>query len=105
MTDMNDEALFTYYRGRGRMQVVPRNTKGWVSLVIYLAIILAPTLPMALLGDDISPWIIASYLLLTLVITILYLRWAISRSQRVDLDDIDRNYPDYLEWKRRKGRD
>ena len=67
---MKDEALFTYYRGRGRMQVVPRNARGWASLLIYMAIILAPTLPMALLGDDISLWIVIAYVLLTLVITI-----------------------------------
>lgn len=102
---MSDNPWFNYYRGRGRMQIVPRNGRGWASLGALMAIILAPTLPMAMLGDSISPWLIAAYVALTLVVTILWVRWAIGRSQRVDLDDVDRNYAEYLEWKRRQGRD
>lgn len=102
---MPDEPWFNYYRRGWQMQIVPRNAKGWASLAALMAIILAPTLPLSLLGDAISPWLIVAYVALVIVLTLLWVRWAISRAQRVDLDDIDCNYDDYLEWKRRNGRD
>ena len=102
---MADEPLFNYYRGGWQMQLVPRNGKGWASLAIFMVVILAPTLPMALIGDDISLWLVGVYVLLTIVVTILWIRWAISRSERIDLDQVARDQAEFREWKRRQGGD
>ena len=102
---MSDDAWFNYYRGRGKMQIVPRNAQGWASFAALMVVILVPALAMTTLGDDISPWLVVAFVVLTLMITFLWIRWAIGRARRIDLDDIDRDYPDYLEWKRRHRRD
>ena len=102
---MSEEPLFNYYRRGWQMQIVPRNGKGWASLAALMATVLAPTLPMALIGDDISPWLVGAYVLLTVVVTILWIRWAISRSERIDLAEVARDHAELKEWKRRRGRD
>jgi hypothetical protein len=102
---VGDDYLYTYYRGRGRMKIVPRNARGWAIFALYMAIVIVPLAAILGVVDKVGPWWPVSYVVLMLVVTFLWVRWAISRSKQIDLDDVDRNYADYLEWKRRQRRD
>ena len=97
-----DDPWFTYFRGRGKMQITPRNGKGWAALIVFVLLLTAPALLLPWLVE-ISPWLLVPYLVLITAIVILFIRWAISRSERIDLDEMSRDYADYKKWKRRGG--
>lgn len=97
-----DEPLFTYYRGRWKMQLTPRNGKGLAALLTFIAVLTLPAIALGWLIEQ-SPWLLIPCLLAILAVTLLFIRWAISRSERIDLDEISRDYADYKEWKRRGG--
>lgn len=101
---MTDDPWFTYYRRGWHMQIVPRNAKGWAALVAFIAIVAAPAFLIGPLLES-TPWLVVPYLAGILLVTILFIRWAIGRSERIDLDEIARDHAEFQEWKRRHGKD
>ena len=98
-----DDPMFNYFRGRGRLQVVPRNGKGWAATALFVVAITLPAAAMPWLLD-ISPWLLVPHFALILVAIFAFTRWAKSRSRVIDLAEIDRDYDEFQEWKKRKGR-
>lgn len=100
---MMDDPWFTYFRGRGKMQITPRSGKGWAAVIAFTLAVTVPAfgLPWAI-GR--SPWLLVPYLLLTLLLTVAFVRWAITKSERVDLTMTAAELAEFNEWKRRGKR-
>jgi hypothetical protein len=98
-----DEAWFTYFRGRGKMQITPRNGKGWAALAAYVAMVV---MPAAFLGPvrERSLWLLVPYLTLLAVLTFAFIRFAIARSERIDLNMSAAELEEFRAWKRRGKR-
>ena len=94
---------FTYFRGRGRLQVTPRNAKGWIATLVFGVAIALPALAVPWLVEA-SPWLLAPHLALILLMIFLFVRWAKRRSQVIDLDELGRDYAEFKEWKKRNRR-
>ena len=98
-----DEPWFTYFRGRGRMQITPRNAKGWAALVVFVLLVSAPAFALELILER-SPWLLAPYFALLAVLTVAFIRFAISKSEQVDLDMSASELEEFRAWKRRGKR-
>lgn len=98
-----DDPWFNYFRGRGKLQIVPRNAKGWAATLMLAAGIAAPTLAMSSLIET-SPWLLVPYFAVVLLAILLFTRWAKRRSQIIDLDQMGRDYTEFQEWKKRNRR-
>ena len=98
-----DDPMFNFFRGRGRLQIVPRNGKGWAATALF---VLAITLPAAAMPWllEVSPWLLVPHFALILLAIFVFTRWAKRHSQVVDLDGIGKDYAEFQEWKKRKGR-
>ena len=99
-----EDPWFTYYRSGWHMQIVPRDRRGWIAMALF---VVALVLPAFLLGPlfEANHWILAPYLILILASTIAWIRWAIRRSERIDLDEIAKDHAELKEWRRRMRRD
>ena len=100
---MMEDPWFTYFRGRGRMQITPRNAGGWAALLGFILLVTLPglALPLALQRSE---WLIVPYLVLVALLTFGFIRWAITKSELVDLDLSARDLAEFREWKRRGKR-
>lgn len=98
-----DEPWFTYFRGRGRMQITPRNAKGWAALVGFILLVTAPALLLETMLEQ-SLWLLAPFLALLAAITVGFVRFAISKSERIDLDMSASELEEFRAWKRRGKR-
>ena len=98
-----DDPWFTYFRGRGRMQVTPRNGKGWAALAAFVlvvtgaAIVIGPSI-------DRDPWLFVPFLVGMALLTIGFIRFAIGKSERVDLDMSAKELEEFRAWKQRGKR-
>ena len=99
---MNDP-WFNYFRGRGKLHVMPRNGKGWAATIVFIVAITLPALAMPWLMA-ISPWLLVPHFALILLAILLFTRWAKARSQVIDVDEIGRDYAEFQEWKKRNRR-
>ena len=100
---MMDEPWFTYFRGRGRMQITPRNAKGWMALLGFILLVTLPGIGLPW-GLRRSEWLIVPYLVLVAMITFGFIRWAISKSERVDLNMTAAELDEFRRWKERGKR-
>ena len=98
-----DDPWFNYFRGRGRLQVTPRNAKGWAATIAFVIAITAPAFAVRWLVE-ISPWLLVPYFALLLLGIVLFVRWAKRHSQVIDIDEIGRDYAEFKEWKKRNRR-
>jgi hypothetical protein len=98
-----EEPWFTYFRGRGRMQITPRNAKGWAALILFVVLV---SVPAILLGPMLerSLWLLVPYLALLAALTFGFIRFAIAKSERVDLDMSASELAEFRAWKRRGKR-
>jgi hypothetical protein len=98
-----DEPWFTYFRGRGKMQITPRNAKGWATLVLFVLLV---SVPAVLLGPMLerSLWLLVPYLVLVAGLTFGFIRFAIAKSERIDLDMSASDLEEFRAWKRRGKR-
>jgi hypothetical protein len=98
-----DEPWFTYFRGRGKMQITPRNAKGWATLVLFVVLV---SVPAVLLGPMLerSLWLLVTYLALVAVLTFGFIRFAIAKSERIDLDMSASELEEFRAWKQRGKR-
>jgi hypothetical protein len=98
-----DEPWFTYFRGRGKMQITPRNAKGWATLVLFVLLV---SVPAVLLGPMLerSLWLLVPYLVLVAGLTFGFIRFAIAKSERIDLDMSASELEEFRAWKRRGKR-
>ena len=94
---------FTYFRGRGKMQITPRNAKGWAALVVYVVLI---AVPAALAGPYLerSLWLLMPFLAFLAIMTVGFTRFAIAKSERVDLDMSAKEQAEFRAWKQRGKR-
>ena len=98
-----DDPWFTYFRGRGRLHITPRNAKGWIATAVFIVAISAPAFAMPWLMA-ISPWLLVPHFALILLAILLFARWAKGRSQVIDVDEIGRDYAEFKRWKERHRR-
>lgn len=98
-----DDPWFTYFRGRGKMQITPRNAKGWAALIVFILLVTAPGIGLPFLLER-SQWLLVPYLVFILALTIAFIRFAIARSERIDLDMSAKDLAEFREWKRRGKR-
>ena len=99
---MNDP-MFTYFRGRGRLHVMPRNGKGWAATIAFVVAITLPALAMPWIIET-SLWLLVPHFALILFAIFLFVRWAKRHSHVIDLDEIGRDYAAFKEWQKRGGR-
>ena len=98
-----EEPWFTYFRGRGKMQITPRSVKGWAALgsfalvVTGIAVTVGPWL-------DRSLWLLAPFFAAISLLTFGFIRFAIAKSERVDLDMSAKEMEEFRAWKRRGKR-
>lgn len=97
------EPLFAYTKRGLSRQIVPLNAKGWLALVLFILVIIAPAFLLPWLLER-SPWLLVPQLAFVLVVTFGFMRWAISRSRRIDLDVSASELAEFREWKRRGKR-
>ena len=98
-----DDPWFTYFRGRGRMQITPRNAKGWAAVVAFVVLITLPGFAMEWAIAR-SPWLIVTLVIVMLLLTIAFVRFSISKSERVDLDMTAAELDEFRRWKGRGKR-
>ena len=98
-----EDPWFTYFRGRGRLHVTPRNAKGWAATIIFILAITLPAFALPWLVER-SPWLMVPHFALVLLAVLAFVRWAKGRSQVIDLDEIGRDYAEFQEWKKRNRR-
>lgn len=98
-----EDPWFVYFRGRGKMQITPRNAKGWAALAGFVILVSVPSYFIGPLFDH-SLWLIAPYLILLAALTFVFIRFAIARSERVDLDMSASELEEFRAWKRRGKR-
>ena len=98
-----DEPWFTYFRGRGRMQITPRNAKGWAALILFVVIISVPSFFIERLLDR-SLWLLAPWFAVLAMLTFAFIRFAIAKSERIDLDMSAKELEEFRAWKRRGKR-
>lgn len=100
---MMDGPWFTYFRGRGKMQITPRNAKGWAALVAFVGMVSGPAI---LVGPylDRSPWLFVPFFAGLAVLTFVFIRFAIAKSERIDLDMSASELEEFRAWKRRGKR-
>lgn len=98
------EPLFTYTVRGWQRQVTPKGAKGWLALSAYVGLVIA-------LGFTLLPWLLArsewlviAYLTAVGLLTWAFIAWAISRSERIDLDMSARELAEFRDWKRRGKR-
>lgn len=98
-----EEPWFTYYRGRWTMQITPRNGKGWAALLVFAALV---TIPAIIAGPWIerSLWLLIPFLAFLAVLTAGFIRFAIAKSERIDLDMSAKELEEFRAWKRRGRR-
>ncbi len=82
-----DDPWFITYRGRGKLQITPINAKGWAALAAASLASIAPLLVAGPYLED-SPVLLVALLLVMVAILLLFMRWAISRSDIIDVDAI-----------------
>lgn len=98
-----DDPWFTTYRGRGKLQITPRNGKGWAALVGFIVAVTLPSLGVGWLVER-SAWLLVPFLAFILLLTIAFIRWAMAHSEVVNLDMTARELAEFREWKRRGKR-
>lgn len=98
-----DEPWFTYFRGRGKMQITPRNAKGWATLILFVVLVSVPAIVLGPLLER-SLWLLVPYLALVAVLTFGLIRFAIAKSERIDLDMSASELEEFRAWKRRGKR-
>lgn len=82
-----DDPWFITYRGRAKLQITPANAKGWTALMAVTLASIVPTITAAVLMGD-SPVLVAVTLLTLLPIWLLFIRWAMSKSEVINIDEI-----------------
>ena len=98
-----NEPWFTYLRGRGRMRIAPRNAKGWAALIAFVVLVTVPSLFIDRLLER-SLWLLAPWFAVLALLTFGFIRFAISKSERVDLDMSATELEEFRAWKRRGKR-
>ena len=98
-----DDPWFTYFRGRGRLHVTPRNAKGWAATLALVVVITLPALAMPWLLEK-SPWLLIPHFALIGLAIFIFVRWARRHSQVIDVDEIGRDYAEFQQWKKRNRR-
>lgn len=98
-----DDPWFTYFRGRGRMQITPRNAKGWAAVVVFVVLITLPALALEWAIAR-SPWLIVPFVAVMLLLTIAFVRFSISKSERLDLNMTAAELDEFRRWKKRGKR-
>lgn len=92
-----DDPWFITYRGRAKFKITPANAKGWIALIAVTLVSIVPTIAIAASMED-SPVLIVVTLLTLLPIWLLFIRWAMSKSEVINLDEV-------LAEHRARGRD
>lgn len=98
-----DEPWFTYFRGRGKMQITPRNAKGWAALILFVILVSVPAILFEPMLER-SLWLLVPFLVLLAILTFGFVRFAIAKSERVDLDVSASELEEFRAWKRRGRR-
>lgn len=103
---MTEERWFTYFKGPGKRQLVPRNGKGWVATILFILVLLLPT-PLVIVFAERAPWIAFAQFLWIGPVIFLFWRWAKSKSEVIDMSETSRDWQEFKRWKeeqRRRGR-
>ena len=103
---MTEDPWFTYFKGPGKRQIVPRNGKGWAALVLFILALLLPT-PFVILYARQAPWLAFAQFAWIAPVIILFWRWAIGKSEVIDMRETNRDWQEFKRWReeqRRKGR-
>lgn len=82
-----DEPWFITYRGRAKFQMTPANAKGWVALIATSLVSIVPTIATAPFFEE-QPLLIAVPLLTLPSIWLLFIRWALSKSEVINIDEL-----------------
>jgi len=98
-----DDPMFTYFRGRGRLHVTPRNGKGWAATIAFVIAITLPAVAVPWIIET-SVWLLIPHFALIMIAIFLFVRWARRHSQIIDIDEIGRDYAEFKEWKKRNRR-
>lgn len=98
-----DDPWFTYVRGRGRMQIAPRNAKGWAALIVFVVLVTVFSIFIDRLLER-SLWLLVPWFALLAVLTFGFIRFAIGKSERIDLDMDAKEIEEFRAWKRRGKR-
>lgn len=98
-----DEPWFTYFKGRGKMQITPRNAKGWAALIAFVILVTVPSIFIDRLIER-SLWLLVPWFGLLAVLTFAFIRFAIAKSERIDLDMSAKELAEFRAWKRRGKR-
>lgn len=82
-----DDPWFITYRGRAKLQMTPANAKGWIALILVSLLSIVPTIAVAPYMER-HPLLIAVPLLTLLPIWVLFIRWAMGKSEVINIDEI-----------------
>lgn len=82
-----DDPWFIAYRARAKFQMAPANAKGWAALI---AITLATLLPFVAIMpfQQETPLLIVVPLLIMAAMWFLFIRWALTKSEVINVDDL-----------------
>jgi len=82
-----DDPWFTTYRGRGKLQIMPRNAAGWIATAVMVLLttgVMLGTVPLVAT----QPVLIILPLLATMTILFVFIRFAMARSETINIDEI-----------------
>ncbi len=79
-----EEPWFTYYKGRGRRQMVPRTAQGWSLTVAFVVAVSAPGIIVAVTQQLWILWVMIPWMLMSLLV---FLRVAMSHAEVVPIDE------------------
>ncbi len=98
-----DKPFIAYRSGRWGLSIVPRNAAGWRALVVWM-LPLVPITALFVWFESTHPereifWAgLAAYLVVMIIWSLGLIRWTLSRSETVDMDD-------FLAFKRDQEKD
>jgi hypothetical protein len=99
-----EEPWFTYWvRPGGKRNINPRNAKGWAALAIFVVLV---TIPSFFLDPWLNrnKWLLVPYIAGIGLVTFGFIRFAIAKSERVELDLTPDELAEFRAWKRRGKR-
>ena len=98
-----DDPWFTYFRGRGKLQITPRNAKGWATLIAFVGVVSGPAIMVGPYLEG-NPWLFVPFFAGVAVLIFGFIRFAIGKSERIDLDMSAKELEEFRAWKRRGKR-
>lgn len=103
-----DKPFVLYRKGPMNFSIVPRGSRGWTQIGVWMVMLLVPTVVFAIYAESLKGrpefWVaVALYLVGTLVWSRASIRWMKARAEVVDVEKLIRQQREF-DRKKRGGR-